>query len=116
MDLKAFGKVGDVINANSAFKFFLEAEDFEKAAAEKLITYDPFVMRMLKTLKSNRPKYSEIFMHTPLGVGVGRLMVDPYSYYVYTSDADEITQIEDLVKNGMPYEDAISVMAEKRKV
>ncbi len=115
LDLKGFGKVGEVINANSAFKFFLESGDFEKALTEKLIDYDPFMMRILKTLKSNRPKYSEIFMHTTAGTGVARLMVDPYSYYVYTSDAREIVEIEGLVKNGMSYEDAISEMAKRRE-
>ena len=114
LDLKRFGKVGEVINANSAFKFFLESADFEKAFTEKLIDYDPFIMRILKTLKSNRPKYSDIFMDTGGGVGVARLMVDPWSYYVYTSDPDEIVEIERLVEGGMSYEDAISEMAKRR--
>jgi conjugal transfer ATP-binding protein TraC len=114
LDLKAFGSVGEVINSNSAFKFFLESGDFEKAEAEKMISYDAFTMKMLRTLKSNRPKYSEIFMHTPAGVGVGRLMVDPYSYYIYTSDAKEISGIERLVKEGMSYEDAIAEMVRMR--
>jgi conjugal transfer ATP-binding protein TraC len=55
-------------------------------------------MKMLKTLKSNRPRYSEIFTHTPAGVGVARLMVDPCSYYVYTSDAKEISEMERLAR------------------
>jgi conjugal transfer ATP-binding protein TraC len=71
-------------------------------------------MRILKTLKSNRPKYSDIFMDTGGGVGVARLMVDPWSYYVYTSDPDEIVEIERLVEGGMSYEDAISEMAKRR--
>jgi conjugal transfer ATP-binding protein TraC len=50
-------------------------------------------------------------MHTPAGVGVARLMVDPYSYFVYTSDAKEISEIEKLVRGGMSYEDAISELA-----
>jgi len=55
-------------------------------------------MKMLKTLKSNRPRYSDIFMHTPAGVAVARLMVDPCSYYVYTSDAKEISEMERLAR------------------
>ena len=69
--------------------------------------YDDFTMRILKSTKSNKPKYSEIFMDTPFGSGVGRLAVDPFSYYVFTSDASEIAEIEDMVDGGVSYEDAI---------
>lgn len=113
LDSKMFGAVGDVIRGNSAFKFFLESPDFEKAKEEKLIDYDPFTMKLLKSVKSSRPKYSEIFMDTPFGVGVVRLVVDPFSYYVYTSDGREVAEIESMVSKGMPYEEAIKEMVRK---
>ncbi len=113
LDMKLFGGVGDVIRNNSAFKFFLESSDFEKALDEKLLDYDDFTMRILKSTKSNKPKYSEIFMDTPLGVGIGRLAVDPFSYYVFTSDASEIAEIEAMVDGGVSYEDAIREMVKK---
>jgi len=113
LDMKLFGGVGDVIRNNSAFKFYLESSDFEKALDEKLMDYDEFTMRILKSTKSNKPKYSEIFMDTPFGVGVGRLAVDPFSYYVFTSDASEITEIEAMVDGGVSYEDAIREMVKK---
>jgi len=113
LDLKTFGNVGDVIIANSAFKFYLESADFEKAKHEKLIDYDDFIMKILKGVKSNKPKYSEILMDTPFGIGVVRLVVDPFSYYLYTSDAREISELESLVERGMTYEDAIKEMVRK---
>lgn len=113
LDIKQFGPVGDVIQGNSAFKFFLESGDFERAAAEKIITYDEFALRMLKSVKSCKPHYSEIFMDTPFGFGVGRLMVDPFSYYAFTSDGDEIAEIEELVQGGLSYADAIKAMVDR---
>ena len=113
LDMKLFGGVGDVIRNNSAFKFLLESSDFEKALDEKLLDYDDFTMRILKSTKSNKPKYSEIFMDTPFGVGIGRLVVDPFSYYVFTSDASEIAEIEAMVDGGVSYEDAIREMVKK---
>lgn len=113
LDLKQFGPVGDVIRANSAFKFYLESPDFEKALKDNLLEQDDFGMRILKTVKSNPPKYSEIFMETPFGIGVARLLVDPYSYYMYTSSAKEISEIEDMVKGGMTYDDAVAFMVKK---
>ena len=113
LDIKQFGPVGDVIQGNSAFKFFLESGDFERAAAEKIIDYGEFELRMLKSVKSRKPHYSEIFMDTPFGFGVGRLMVDPFSYYAFTSDGDEIAEIEDLVQKGMSYAQAIRTMVDR---
>ncbi|MEM3580404.1 MAG: TraC family protein [Candidatus Bathyarchaeia archaeon] len=114
LDLEQFGRVGRVINSNSAFKFFLESGDFVMARDKKLIDYDDFTMNILNSIKYNAPKYSEIFIHSDdFGVGVARLMVDPYSYYIYTSNPVEIVEIEKLVSQGMSYEEAIETMVKK---
>ena len=56
---------------------------------------------------------SEVFMDTPFGRGVGRLVVDRFSYFVYTSDAREIAELESLANTGLTYEAAIEKMVEK---
>ena len=68
---------------------------------------------MLKSIKSNKPKYSEIFMDTPFGVGVARLVKDPYSYYLNTSSPKEVAEIDELVDGGLSYSDAIDEMVKK---
>jgi conjugal transfer ATP-binding protein TraC len=73
-----------------------------------------FGMQLLKSVKSNRPKYSEIFMDTPYGQGVARLAVDPFSYYLFTSDAKEKAEIDHIVKEkGKDYAEAIEEMVGK---
>lgn len=117
LDILQFGSVGKVIRNNSAFKFYLQSGDFEQALNEKLIDYSPFVMDILKSLASNPPKYSEIFIDSPFGVGVGRLVVDPFNYFANTSSADEVQEIDDLIDAGMPVEEAVNAMVTKyRKV
>lgn len=113
LDLKQFGSVGDVIRANSAYKILLESPDYEKARQEGLLDYDDFTMRLLTTVKSMRPKYSELFIDAPHGRGVARLAVDPYSYYCYTSDGKEVSEIASLVDKGMSYDEAICEMVRK---
>ncbi|MDQ5988244.1 MAG: Protein TraC [Syntrophus sp. SKADARSKE-3] len=111
LDVKQFGAVGDVIRANSAYKFYLESSDFDRARSEGLLELDEFGMRILKSVRSNKPKYSEIFMDTPHGMGVARLAVDPFSYYMYTSDASEIAELENIMAStGMSYAEAIKKM------
>jgi len=114
LDIKLFGEVGQVIWGNSAFKFFLESEDFEKARSEKLIDYDDFTFELLKSVKSNKPYYSEIFIDSPYGQGIARLTVDLYKYFVNTSDAKDISAIESIVSTGVPYEEAIKQMVARR--
>ena len=110
LDTLRFGAVGNVIRENSAFKFFLESPAFEEARNQGILDYDDFTMQILKSTRSLKPKYSEIFMDTPLWIGVGRLSVDPFSYYAFTSDGEEIAAIDRMVTTGMSYEDAIRQM------
>lgn len=113
LDLNRFGAVGDVILNNSAYKFYLKSDDYEKALNMKLIDYDQFTMDLLKGVTTNKPNYSEIFMHTPFGKGIGRLVLDPFSYYAYTSDGQEVAEIESMVDGGLSYADAIRAMVAK---
>jgi len=115
LDLKMFGPVGDVIRANSAFKFYLESSDFAKAKAEKLLDYEDFGMQLIQTVQRNVPKYSEVWIDSPFGVGPTRLAVDPYSYYLFTSSPGEIAEIEKMVDEGKSYDEAIWAMVKKYK-
>ena len=115
LDLEHFGDVGNVINSNSAFKIFLESPDFDQALKKGLIDYDQFTMKLLKSVKSNPPKYSELFFDTPFGVGVARLVVNDYAYFIYTSKASEIAMIEHMVAEGKTYHEAIQEMVQLRR-
>lgn len=112
-DIKQFGKVGEAIKNSAAFKFYLESTAFESAAKDKLIDYDEFTMDILKSVKSNKPHYSEVFFDTPFGTGVGRLVLDPFSYYLFTSAGHEVSEIEALVDGGLTYGEAINAMVAK---
>jgi len=117
LDFEKFGAVGKVINANCEFKFFLESGDFQAAKKQGIIDYDDFTMHILNTLKYNAPKYSEIFVHSStFGSGIVRLVVDRYSYYLFTTRPDEVAKIERMVKEeGLSYEEAIQRMVEMEK-
>ncbi len=70
--------------------------------------YGDFQIALLTSVKQNRPKYSEIFMDTPFGSGIARLVVDPFSYWIYTSAPDDNKLIETVMaEKGLTYEGAI---------
>jgi conjugal transfer ATP-binding protein TraC len=103
-----FGPVGKVILSNAAFKFYLASGDYEKAAQEKIIPYQGVDLDILTSVKNNNPNYSEMFIDSPEGAGVARLTVDPWTYWVNTSDPDQVKQYFDLTKAGMSDMEAIS--------
>lgn len=110
LDRTRFGAIGDVIWSNADYKFLLKSPDYVKAKSLGLIDYDEFSIELLKTVETNKPKYSEIFVDTPFGQGIVRLAVDDYSYYVYTSEPTEVAEMNKMVSNGMSWDEAITEM------
>jgi conjugal transfer ATP-binding protein TraC len=116
LDMESFGDVGGVINTNSAYKMYLASKDVEQAKRKALIDYGDFELRILKGVKSNPPYFSEIFFDTPFGCGVARLVVDSYSYFTFTSKADERAAIDKMVnEEGMSYHEAILEMMRRQE-
>ena len=113
-DTARFGAAGDVIRANTQFKMLLMSGDYQQAQDEHLIDYDPFALQLLKSVSTQRPRYSEIFIDggEAFGIGVARLVLDAYSYWLFTSDAGDNRRIDELVKQGLTYAEAIKKLAE----
>lgn len=100
LDLYGFaGGVGRVIWNNSDKKLLLESEDYESArkASDPLITYDDFTMELLKSVKTEQGRYSEIFFHTSRGLGAGRLSVPRYMHYLNSSQPDEVAELDSIM-------------------
>lgn len=70
-------------------------------------------LEILKSVKLNRPKYSEVYVETPMGEGVVRLLVDPFLYYLYTSDADDNVRLQNMVREGRTYLEAVEMLSRK---
>ena len=107
LDLINFGRVGDAITTNSFYKIKLQSFDYDKAREQKIINLDDFTFDLLKSIRSVKGQYSELFIETGNSIGIARLVVDKFSYYIYTSDARDVAKIEELLKEGYSYEDAI---------
>lgn len=111
MDLEGFGALGPVILQNAAFRFLLQGSNYETAMDKKLLNYGGFERDLLLSVKNNKPRYSEIFVHSPFGAGIGRLVVDPWTYWINTSAPEDVAQFEELVGSGMDPIDAISQLS-----
>lgn len=59
---------------------------------EERISLSEHEFSVLESVRTIKGKYSEIFFVTPLGRGVGRLIVPRHLYWIYTTDPDDVVK------------------------
>ncbi|MFH0810116.1 MAG: type IV secretion system protein TraC [Pseudomonadota bacterium] len=106
------GEVGKAILENSDFMFLLrqKPESLEMLRKENKLVLNPLAFEQLKSVHTSQGRYSEIFLKTPRGWGIGRLIVNRFSYYLYTTRPDEVEAIRRLTEQGKTLEEAIACL------
>lgn len=71
----------------------------------------------LKTVRSQRGHFSEIFIKTDSGSGIGRLVVDRFRQLLFSTFAPEVTAIDKRMDQGMTITEAINdlIASERRE-
>ncbi|WP_404478381.1 TraC family protein [Novosphingobium sp. BL-52-GroH] len=110
-DLLLFGGTGQVILENAATRFLLQGSTYDKAVENKILDYSGFVLDLLKSVRNSKPFYSEVFIDSPLGLGIARLVVDPFSYWINTSAPTEVAAFEAKLRAGLSPIEAVCELA-----
>ncbi|MCP5400519.1 MAG: TraC family protein [Sphingomonas sp.] len=110
-DLLLFGGTGQVILENAATRFLLQGSTYDKAVENKILDYSGFVLELLKSVRNSKPHYSEVFIDSPLGLGIARLVVDPFSYWINTSAPQEVAAFEAKLRAGCSPLEAVCELA-----
>ncbi|KDN94725.1 type IV secretion system protein TraC [Hydrogenovibrio marinus] len=91
---------------NADWRFTLRQNDESIDALEERgllgIKNNAFRKRTLTSLEKIDGMYSEIFISSPMGSGVVRLLADPYSSFLYSSKSDHFARIRQYKKEGHP--------------
>lgn len=111
LDLQKFGGLGDVVRENSAYKFLLQGKTYIEAAEKKLIPYKGLALNLVDSTKNNKPRYSEVFVDSPFGLGVYRLYVDAWTSALCSSEPSDVAKFESLLKEGKTPLQAISAIS-----
>ncbi len=74
--------------------------------------YKDFIVRLLQSVKSNPPHYTEVFIESGRGSGVARLLTTPLRYWANTTDAQEIATYNALITEGLSPLEAVTFLAE----
>ena len=104
---------------NSDWMFLLRQKPESIESMDKLgqLTMDDAMKRLLQSLRTEHGAYSEVFVHSPAGTGVGRLIVDPYSLLLFSSRAEDFNAINAQRAKGLSVSEAIdAVLRERRQV
>lgn len=104
---------GKAIAENAANSLILKQKSstIDKAEKDNLMSLSEGSYRMLKQVKTIDKKYSEIFINTNKGVGVGRLIVDPFRVMMYSTKAADNTKIEGHIERGATKSEAMKLAA-----
>ena len=105
-------------NADWLFLLRQKPENIDRLGKEGKLTIDDWMKRQLSSITTDHGNYSEIFVHSPMGSGIGRLILDPYSMMLFSTHADDFERIKTMrQQHGMSTDQAIAkLLGEKQKV
>lgn len=99
---------------NAPWKFILKQSgpslDYAKNTG-KLEGDEDFLFDLISGV-SPGAGYSEVFVQHETGSGLFRFMVDPYSYFVYSSNPRDLARLESLREQGIETSEAIQMLSE----
>ncbi|MEL6264598.1 MAG: type IV secretion system protein TraC [Pseudomonadota bacterium] len=108
--------VGVAIADNSAHKLLLQqgADTIDRVVKEGQLSLPAGAVDLLKSVRSVRGRYSEVFFHTQAGMGIGRIVVDPATRLLFSTTPEEVAAIDHYRRSGMAIEDAVDAVLEDR--
>ncbi len=101
-------------NADWLFLLRQKPESIDRLGKEGKLHVDEWMKRQLSSVTTEHGNFSEIFVHGPMGSGVGRLILDPFSMLHYPTRAEDFQAIKSLPAQGMSVIDAIETLLQKR--
>ncbi len=111
LDFYRAGELGESIIENSAWMFMLRQKGesvSEIRKGGKLLLGDYFAS-LISSLSTRPGEFSEVFIYNAeRGMGLGRLVVDSFSYWTYTTNPEEVSLLDGFIAEGMEVSEAIA--------
>jgi conjugal transfer ATP-binding protein TraC len=93
-----------------------KSESIDLLDQRKRIAMDEHKKRLLKSLRTEPGAFSELYVFSPMGEGVGRLILDPYTLLLFSNKADDNQAIDRRRNAGMSVDEAITDVLRERGV
>lgn len=100
-------------NADFVFQLRTGAKSLKTIQDKEPFEVNDGIMQILRTL-SKTDYYSEIFVSTPIGYGVGRLYSDPFNVLASSSKAEDVEAVNHYRNQGLNTAEAIEAVLRDR--
>jgi conjugal transfer ATP-binding protein TraC len=109
---------GQAIAENSATMFLLgqNSEAVESVRRSGRLTMSEGAYELLKTVHTMSGVYSEIFIKSELGIGVGRLIVSEFQKLLYSTSPEDVSAISFYTSKGEDVASAVRHVMSDRKI
>lgn len=102
-------------NADWMFMLRQKPEAIDRLSKEGKMHLDEHTKRQMTSINTEHGLYSEVYVHCPMGSGVGRLILDPFSLLLYSTQPKDYEAITSLTKQGIPVAQAVEIILEQRE-
>lgn len=102
-------------NSSSFFLLGQKPETVDTLKKSNRLSLTDGEYELLKTVHTVPGGYSEIFIIGEYLHAIGRLVVDDYRKLLYSTKAEDVSQIDNVIKEGYTVAEAISIVFERRR-
>lgn len=101
-------------NAANSLILMQKESTISEAEENNLMSLPPAAYRLLKRVTTERGHYSEVFFNSNVGMGIGRLIVDPMRVMMFSTNPNDNKAIDDQINMGLSPEDAMMEVVKQR--
>ncbi|MCL5674246.1 MAG: TraC family protein [Candidatus Omnitrophica bacterium] len=107
-------KAGNSIMANAVNRIYLAQNPEVVESMKEQLGLNEIQVKTLKSIKTIKGRYSEAMIKTDADSGIVRLILDPASYWLFTTDPKDISRLNEAVKQTGSLEKAIETLTKER--
>ena len=91
-----------------------KAESIELLGRNGRISMDESKKRLLQSIRMEDGVFSECYVSSPVGEGVARVILDPFSHLLFSNKLDDNAPLDELRRAGASIDDAITELLRRR--
>ena len=107
-------KAGNSIMANAVNRIYLAQNPEVVESMKEQLGLNSIQVKVLKSIKTIKGRYSEALIKTDETSGVVRLILDPASYWLFTTDPKDISKLNEAVRQTGNIEKAIETLTRRQ--
>ena len=101
---------------NSDWIFLLRGKEESITALEQKVSLTSSMKSKIRSLNTEAGQYSDIFVYSPVGHGIGRLVSDPFNSLLSSSKGEDFEAIRNKQLGGLTISQAIEAVLKERGI